>query len=221
MRAIVLGLLFAFGVALGCEAGGAQLAAPAENFGLAAGPWIWRQNFQASTSFGISQNFQYQPPAATVARFPAGSLGPYGILLRAPDGSPYYVLNHGPDGSAYNLFFQTNANNVNNGDFVLYQQPYIGPITQSITMYIPATGPYAWQPPVASQYIAWELDMSPDTGNDYSLETCIDAYITVPGTIYIGFSYGGDATAMNTWLNSYVTPFATITSNDWYTITNK
>jgi hypothetical protein len=220
MRAIVLGFFLAASLVCACNAQSERLIAPAGNFGLSSGPWIWRQDFQASASFGPSQDFQYSSPPATVARFPANVPGTYGVISRAPDGSPYYAVNHGPDGSVYNLFFQTNANNVNNGDFVLYQQPYIGPITQSITMYIPATGAYAWTPPVASGFIAWELDMSPDTGNDYSLETCIDAYITSPGTITIGFSYGGDAGSTGGWPNSYVTPFATITSNDWYTITN-
>src|SRR5208282_4058068 len=225
MRAIALSFFLAAVFACGCNAQSKRLAAPAENFGLSSGPWIWRQSWQAGLNLGPSGGVGGSVLCggtipASIARSAYSISSPIGYVPQDPSsGSPYYAINNGPDNSGYACMFVTRFNNVATGDFVTYPQPYIGPITEAITMYIPATGAQAWTVPGSSGYIAFELDMSPDT-QDYSLETCIDFYITTAGTINIGFSYGGDAGGLPpAWPNSYVTPFATVTSNDFYTIT--
>ena len=93
---------------------------------------------------------------------------------------------------------------------------YNGPFTQSYTIYIPVTGPYAWQVPPDSLNGCFIFNINPNNATD-TYEWEVNLFFGVPsaGTLITWLSL--DSTYAG--LPGGNVGFATITKNGWYTAT--
>ena len=155
---------------------------------------------------------------ATVAQYPSGSsASPLGAIA-SPDGNPYCVISFVPTAPypvTMGWFRQTP--NASNNDFIAGPPypAYPGPFTQSVTVYIPVTGPGAWTPPANTTEYALGLGMNPNVVYPSNAQTYMESYpnltVVTPGTVQVGYANYWGAAPMWSPVE------ALIRQNGWYT----
>ncbi len=153
--------------------------------------------------------------------YPSGStLSPLGAIP-SPDGNPYCVVTVGESASYYTAvgwFGQTP--NPSNSDFIAGPPypAYPGAFTQSVTMYIPVTGPGAWAPSSNTSEYAMAIGANANVVAPGNAQTYMEDYpnltVVTPGTVQVGYTnYWGAAPVAGTPIE------ALIQANGWYTFT--
>ncbi len=155
---------------------------------------------------------------ATIAQYPSGSnASPLGAIA-SPDGNPYCVISFVPTATypvTSGWFGQTP--NPSNGDFIAGPPyaAYPGPFTQSVTVYVPVTGPGAWTPPANTTEYAIGLGMNPNIVAPGNAQTYMESYpnltVVTPGTVQVGYANYWGAAPMWSPVE------ALIQQNGWYT----
>jgi hypothetical protein len=132
---------------------------------------------------------------AIIGQYASGSASsPLGAIA-SPDGNPYCVVTFGGSASYYTAVgWYGQAPNPSNSDFIAGPPypAYPGPFTQSVTMYIPVTGPGAWSPPSNTSEYAMAIGANPNLVAPGNAQTYFENYpnltVVIAGTVQVGFA---------------------------------
>ena len=170
-----------------------------------------------ATGIGQSQSVATSTGTYSITRYGPGSgngTSPLGLIGGAGGSSSYAVLGNNINGNIHNggdAGYSLFGTSTDTPAYAGMMATYPGAFTQSVSVYVPVTGTWAWAPPTGGG-TAFEIDeTASDTTGAPNWATESDFQFTVPtaGTVDVNANGG---TTPNT-------PFVTITKNGWYTFT--
>ncbi len=206
--------------------GGTTTQSANVTIGPAQGPTVpYLQGFETDTTGWFPYMFSTTPVVPLIARYASGDASsPLGALTAA-SGGYYGVLTKTLQdletgfpcvmGSGAPMFFGRTGTQTDGWITPASFDPYPGPFTQAISIYIPTSGSNAWTPEATSTIAGLIINENPNSGGGhYNEETNMDFSVRTTGTVLVAMSN-----------DYYYAPssglplLATVTQSGWYTFT--